>query len=195
MWQTGCWSVRSRTSSLLVFMPSAILCCDSIELKKFGSCSIPDTGSCYTLRNIWLWNYWISSCSVTTQTSNALLLTRELKYTDPLRTPQCITLTVARVVIAFRCRHTKHMPNFTSCSSDKFREMRVYSLYPQVILLYPFSAASSFSSPKSPSLQPLPSGTAFLFLCIPTTFQFSADKILPLLLMSLNFFLSHWPYD
>lgn len=63
--------------------PSAALCCDSIELKRFESRSIPDTGSCYTLRKIWLWNYQISSCSVTTQTSNALLLTCELKYTIP----------------------------------------------------------------------------------------------------------------
>lgn len=92
-------------------LQAALLCCNSIELNRFDGSYIPVTGSCYTLSSIWLWNYWISSFSVTYQTTNVLLLTHELKYIGPSQNPpECITLIIACVDIAFRCKtHKVHV--------------------------------------------------------------------------------------
>lgn len=133
-------------------------------------------GSYYTLSNIWLWNYWGSSCSLTHQTTSVLSLTHELKYRAPFQPfPAYVPLIEACVDVTFRCKLTKHVLNFASFSAGKFRETKAYSLHPQGILLYNFSGSLFFFSfSKSLSLQPLPSGTPFLFLCISSTFHLFA---------------------
>lgn len=133
-----------------------------------------------------LLNYWMSFCSVTYQTLNALLWTWELKSISASPAPpRAVTLTVACVVHSGAKQGLNSAPVTSSGS---------WGCIP------PSSGCSveSLSSPKSLSLHPLPAGTAgtaVLFLCVSSTFQLSADKMLPLLLMSLNFSLwvDVWP--
>lgn len=174
--------------------------CRSIELNRFHGCYIPVTGSCCTLSNIWLWNYWISSCFVTYHTTNALLLTHELKYIGPSQMPpECITLIVSSVGITFRCQTHKAHAEF--CILCLWQVKRDAGTFPPS----PGYSAVSFQCFSVLLI------SKYLFLCISCHLeqpfcssashqlsiylQFSADKMLPLLLMSLNFFLSHWPYD
>lgn len=98
-----------RTSSLLSLSlvadhqhAAVMLCCISIGLEVqvwfevwWGLMAVKflPRGSYYTLSNVWLWNSWGSSWSLTHQTTTVLLLTHELKPRGLFQpSPGCVPL-------------------------------------------------------------------------------------------------------
>lgn len=160
-------------------------CCNSFGLSNFDGCCVPVTGCCYTLRNTSLWNYSVTEWAFVLSPTRLWMLCCELGELKSISAspapPSCYS--DSGVCGSFRCKAGAEL-----CSCDKFRELRVPS--PILRLL---SWILVFS--KVSFLHPLPAGAAVLFLCVSSTFQLSADKMLPLLLMSLNFSLwvDVWP--